>query len=336
MAKKREKIDIVLPNKIGDAILSIPALLCLFQLQQFNLKHEYIIYTILPLEKILQALGLFKVKRLNLLSKVLSWINPSDKAIFPHSTSSHIGFTAKSTYGERNEHKWYAQYDFDVFYLDCRRINDVLSPRLKNFLIDNFSLSTFALGYFGILIDLGYTEDQIIENFKFDKNLVNVISKFSSFDPKSQITENYAVICMEAAGGKKNAACRRWDETYYIEIAEYLYANYGLSSAFIGISNKFKISDKPYFYDFRGKQNLNNLAKLVQSSNCYIGNDTGPLHLANLFKVPAIGVYLREASLIEYSPLFPELVIKIFKPDSVKDVISRLDNMFNCSNNETT
>lgn len=139
--------------------------------------------------------------------------------------------------------------------------------------------------------------------------------------------DRYAVFCLEAANNRRNDADRRWGEESYLEIAEYIYEKYNLTSVFIGTNRKFSIPQKPYFIDLRKKLDLVNLTQLLKFSIGYIGNDTGPLHIANLMQKKSVGIYLRESTAVEYSPLFPELNTIIIKPANIDAVYPAIDEL---------
>ena len=63
MRKKTEKIDIILPSRIGDCILSLPSLLCLKQVaEKFpEKKLKITIFSTSKLTEIIQKLNLFEV-----------------------------------------------------------------------------------------------------------------------------------------------------------------------------------------------------------------------------------------------------------------------------------
>src|SRR6266487_3283608 len=83
-ALAQERIDIILPNRIGDAIMTLPAIVCLNQLiaafspDAFRVR----LYTHVPIVDILEALDLFEVRRFDFSAKVGSWLSPAGKAFF--------------------------------------------------------------------------------------------------------------------------------------------------------------------------------------------------------------------------------------------------------------
>ena len=96
---------------------------------------------------------------------------------------------------------------------------------------------------------------------------------------------------------KQEMLDRRWGEkNISLSLLRKLYKNYNLNSAFIGIDKSVPIPEKPYFIDLRSNLNMASLTQVLKYSKGYIGNDTGPLHLANFMKKKSIGIYFRESS----------------------------------------
>jgi ADP-heptose:LPS heptosyltransferase len=305
-----EKIDIILPSRIGDCILNFPALLCLKQLtEKFPKKNlKVTVFSTNKLTKIIKALDLFEVKQFSNFEKIRTMFNPSDKAIFLHTCMNNHGFFAKETYGINITGKKIS-YKHDMPYLYVNQTQKYLQEKLYNYLKDTYNFSTITISTFGLLLEIGFSVEEIIETFKFDENSLNFKKHIDDWRPN---IENYVVICMEAAYGSKSDADRRFKEESYFEISKHIYEKFGLKSAYIGINNKIKLPDSDYICDFRKKLDFLQLAKLMQFSKAYIGNDTGPLHLANLIKKQTLGIYSRETAMTtNYYPVFNYLNTKI-------------------------
>ena len=88
---------------------------------------------------------------------------------------------------------------------------------------------------------------------------------------------------------------RKWDK--YNQLASYLKEKRGLDILFIGDKNDTKdieiIQQKIPFktYDFSGIFNLSEFAALASKATIYIGNESGPLHIAALSGIPVIGLF---------------------------------------------
>jgi ADP-heptose:LPS heptosyltransferase len=324
-----DKIDIILPNRIGDTILTLPAIFCLKQLQE---KYgaddvEYKLVTYLPLTEILQSLNLFKVIQINFKAKMNSWLAPADKAFFLSTTSKNIGYRSRISHGLRMPNKKHIRYSFNLPYLRYPVAAETLLPEeLVDFLKSGFGFSGYTIRHFGLCLELGYTVEQIRQTFRFDRT--NLSFSDVLFDWKPPVTSKYLVFCMEAASkSKKVNADRRWKEEHFFDLAEIAYRKYGKHAAFIGVNDIPELPDRPYFIDFRQKLNLKKTALLLHYSDGYVGNDTGPLHLANLMGKRSIGMYFREDAVINYAPLFPQLNTIFLRPRKPDEIYDSLDEL---------
>jgi ADP-heptose:LPS heptosyltransferase len=324
----RDTVDIILPNRIGDLILTLPAILCLKQLetQYTSNRTGYRLLTHLPLVPLLKDLNLFDVVQINLAIKTRSWISPSNKAFFLSTTSKNIGFHAKTTYGMKLSNKKLIRYSVNLPYMHFPDRISSLPGELVTFLKNKFRLTNYSIKHFGICLELGYTVDQIKKTFHFDCASLSPSEEF--FDWKPSITSKYLVFCMEAASGrKKNNADRRWKEENFLDLAEMAYEKYGMQVAFIGINDQPELPKKSYFLDFRKKLDLKQIALLLHSSSGYVGNDTGPLHLANLMKKNSIGMYFREVAVVNYSPIFPQYNKIFYMPQNPEEIYQALEDL---------
>ncbi len=323
----KERIDIVLPNRIGDLILTLPAILCLKQLEaKYSSVREIRLFTHLPMAEIINALNLFKALRFDFTAKAKSWLDPSEKAYFLSTTGKNIGFRGKKTFGSILPEKKYLRYSVNLSYLSFPNPTSVLPGELAALLRDGFQLADISIKHFGLCLELGYTVGQIRETFQFDSSSLSFDNDF--FDWKPPISSDYLVFCMEAASGrKKYNSDRRWKEEYFFDLAERSHREYGFQIAFMGISNQPELPDRPYFLDFRQKLNLKQSALLLHLSCGYVGNDTGPLHLANLMKKNSIGMYFREVAVTKYRPIFPQYNTVFYMPQNPEEIYPALEEL---------
>jgi len=92
---KNKRIDIILPWRIGDAILNIPMLICLKQLnEKYNDNNQIRIIAQPFLSKLYAPLGLFECKSLTIGSKVVSLLKPADIAFFTETINTNWGYIA--------------------------------------------------------------------------------------------------------------------------------------------------------------------------------------------------------------------------------------------------
>ncbi|MDD2338299.1 MAG: glycosyltransferase family 9 protein [Geobacteraceae bacterium] len=327
-----QRIEIVLPNRIGDTVLTLPAILCLKQLKEKydSDRFEYELITALPLTEILQALDLFKVRRMTWCSKIKSWLAPADKTFFLSTTTGNLGYRSRKSHGLRMPNKKHIIYSVNMPYLSLAHMESILPVGLVEYLKSEFEFTSAKIRHFGICLEMGYTVDQIRQTFRFDAESLSLNNTFLQWKPS--ITSKYLVFCMEAASGRmKNNSDRLWKEEYFFDLAKMAYEKYGMQTAFIGISNFPKLPEKPYFVDFRGKLSLKETAMLLYYSCGYVGNDTGPSHLSNLMKKNSISIYMREDALRDFGPLFPHLMTKFLKPQTSEEIYPALEKLYRLS-----
>jgi len=252
------------------------------------------------LHELFGALDLFEFRVFNVLTKVESWLIPPHKAFFLSTTSKSIGYRSNTSYGLQLPNKRLVRYDVNLPCLEANRL-ETLPADLLSFLKDTCALSPYAIRRFGILLEMGYAVEQIVNTFLFDHYSLAVSSDY--FDGKPLVASDYVVFCLEAAYNRLHAEDRRWNTENYFALAEKLHVDFGIQSVFIGLQNHPDIAHKGYMIDLRNKLTLDQIARVLHHSRGYIGNDTGPLHLANLLRKKSIGFYTTEAS-INYRPLF--------------------------------
>ncbi|MEI8390830.1 MAG: glycosyltransferase family 9 protein [bacterium] len=324
---QNKRIDIVLPWRIGDAILNIPMLVAIRQLnEKYNDNNEIRIVAQPFLSKLYAPLDIFQCKPLTVGSKIISNLNPTDIAFFTETINTNWGFTAKVKYGLTNPAKKIIKFDQELPFMNINKFSEFIPAKLIFFLQDKYGLSQYSISLFGILLELGYTAEQIIETFNFSPNCL-ALNNFKGFI-HLVMNEKYVVFCMEAAYGKKGDANRRWDEDYYIEIANKCFEEFNLKSVFVGINQDFKLPDNPYFIDLRKKLDLFQLAQISKSAIYYIGNDTAPLHIANIMQTPSIGAYFMKHSLTDFSPLFAGLNTQVYCPQTPDEMYEKFKEKF--------
>ncbi|RLA87678.1 MAG: hypothetical protein DRG20_07235 [Deltaproteobacteria bacterium] len=98
-------------------------------------------------------------------------------------------------------------------------------------------------------------------------------------------------------GATWHAKYRSWPIKNFVEIAKRIISNYGIKVVILGrkedkISNKIFTSLKsPFIIDIVGKTTLGQMMAIIKHSHLFIGNDSGPLHIARAFKIPSIGIF---------------------------------------------
>ena len=178
---QNKRIDIVIPWRIGDAILNIPMLVCLKQLNlKYNTNNHVKIIAKPFLSKLYAPLDIFKCKPLNVGSKIISHLKPADIVFFTETINSNWGYTAKKTYGLTNTFKKAIKFNKELPFMNINKFREFIPEELISFLQDKYGLSQYSISLFGILLELGYTVKQIIETFDFSPKCL-ALNNFSGF-----------------------------------------------------------------------------------------------------------------------------------------------------------
>ena len=318
---RAERVTVVLSNKLGDSILSLPLILCLRKLGAAFESPEFMIDFISyqPLKEVFESVGAHSVTQMSLGGKIKSWFNPPDRAFFLIASSKNFGFHARTTYGLRQSNKWMTRFDHDLKFLR----SEPLPIQLVQYLSTECGLPPFSVRQFGIVLELGYSVEQIISTFSFSSESLPIDN--SRLTDEQKIAAPYLICCIEAASGRgKRNDHRRWVAEHYLAIAEKIREQHDLRIAFVGISSDPPVPAADGFLDLRGKLNLWQLFKLAAGAIGYFGNDTGPMHMANLARIPTVGVYPAEN---DYAPMFGELHTALIAPASPDDVYPSVQRM---------
>lgn len=316
---RNKKVDIILSNRIGDSLFSIPAIVCLKQLLGKSNPNNYKVRILSTnmMTGLYNTLDLFEFVDLNLKTKVLSHIFPADISIFLQTTSKNYGICGKITYGE-NTIKNRFNHNIDYLYV----LDDWHKGKLAQYLKEEFNFYPAIIKYFGLLNTLGYTDDEIIETFEFDLDILHLKDKYSDL---SLDFGNYAVFCKEAGYNPKLAKGRLWGDAKFYETAKYLYEKHGLKSVFVGIKQDL-LPQEEYIIDKRRVLNTFELADLFKTAKCFVGNDSGLLHFSNLMKCKGVGIHWSNSGINCFVPMHSSLLKRFLMPE-VDEVTAVLDEI---------
>ncbi len=168
---------------------------------------------------------------------------------------------------------------------------------------------------------------------------------------KEEIAVEKPIICIHPVAGRM---FKEWIPEGFAEIADSL-ASKGFQVVFIGSSgdaekiHEIKNISKHKTYNVAGKISHGELIALFEISSLYIGNDSGPMHLASAVgTLPIIGLFFRPGSDKSWYPLSEKSIIlkgeadcqkckrndcqydfkctKALSPDDVKAAVQRLIN----------
>ena len=129
---------------------------------------------------------------------------------------------------------------------------------------------------------------------------------------------------------------RRWPGYYFAELIRLIHTVY--PSCFIIIGNKdihsiaenFIQSGSTPIIDLTGKTNLSQLASLIKRSDLLISNDSGPVHLATGLSRPVVAIFTRNQKGINpkrWGPLGPKArVVSVPEDNSISFVTAKAVN----------
>ena len=127
---------------------------------------------------------------------------------------------------------------------------------------------------------------------KKDKKFIDRFLKING------IKNNDFVVCV-APGAAESAKARMWPYERYAELCDEIIDKYNAKIIFVGILNEVdliesiqnNIDNKDKTINAAGKITLNQLFCLISESKLFIGNDTGPMHIAAAQGVKTLGLF---------------------------------------------
>jgi len=167
-----------------------------------------------------------------------------------------------------------------------------------------------------ILIYLGIKDiNYKLELFLNDSDRIFVNNKIKIFD-KNKIL----AICPAASNNR-----RKWAIRNYSALSKKLIDEFQFNIVVIGGNDFTNIhvfpelinNYKSKVIDFRGKLTLPQTAALLEKCLMYVGNDTGPMHLAAAVNIPIIEIVAHPETIDFFHPQSP----KRFKPFGVKNIV---------------
>ena len=313
----RERIALILPNRIGDAILTLPVVKCLQALFAADTERprQLELFCSVPVCEIFAACGTVPVQPLSWTIKARSWRAPPQWVFCLVASSQNFGFRGRRTGGLYQTNKRHVRYDEHLGFLH----NDPLEPRLWRYLSEICQIPEYAARFFGIVSRLGYTADQVTVAFPWDCAGLPYQRKLFNF--RSTAAEPYLLCCPEAAYGSTRNAYRRWPFEQYMALAEHAVTHSGATVVFIGLDPRPPISPHDRFVDLRGQLTVWELFQLAGGAAGYVGNDTGPLHIANLAGISTLGIYTQDGF---HAPLFGGRNTVVIKPADARAAIPSL------------
>tara|TARA_B100000287_G_C20660606_1_gene789994 strand:- start:1016 stop:2056 length:1041 start_codon:yes stop_codon:yes gene_type:complete len=154
-------------------------------------------------------------------------------------------------------------------------------------------------------------------------NISDILSKIKKFDVKINsvdISKKYVIICPFGRDNKK-----KWSLQNYIELSKILINN-GLYIYIIGSEEERKIGNQivksigKNSFNLCGKFTLIESVKLFERCALYIGNDTGPMHIAGLLNKPLVALFSKHSNPGKFYPMGDNNYIIRNEGDSIDNI----------------
>jgi len=107
---------------------------------------------------------------------------------------------------------------------------------------------------------------------------------------------------------------RRYPEEYWVPVLRYLRSKFSATPVIVGGPEDPKISGLEGMVQTQGQLNLMQTAHLISESNAFIGNESGPAHLAAALGKPTITLMGGHSLPAEWAPLGKSLILRADVP----------------------
>jgi ADP-heptose:LPS heptosyltransferase len=109
----------------------------------------------------------------------------------------------------------------------------------------------------------------------------------------------------------------RWPSEYFAELIDLLLERDGVEIALVGLSGDEEIAERVQrslrdtgrVSNVAGMLEFSDLVDLLMRSTLFVGNNSGPLHLAAALGVPTVGIHPANVNPRECGPLGPRAVV---------------------------
>jgi heptosyltransferase-3 len=173
--------------------------------------------------------------------------------------------------------------------------------------------------FFGTKLENPYAEeiDLTIHNYYTSSNLLGNFSRLChlNLDQTSpSIFINQAKLKLPFNGNywvlhrKSTDLNREWQDENWIQLLDLLTIEYGINVVEIGTHEPLNYSSKS-FLNLVGKTSIEETCMLIKSAHFFLGIDSGPTHIANAFKIPALilcGHFANFKKYMSYSGAYQE------------------------------
>jgi len=158
--------------------------------------------------------------------------------------------------------------------------------------------------------DIDTQKSHVIEHFFSFLNKVNITSrvldwktdkilaKNDKYLDEFNFTKSKSLVAINPFTSNRVNNYREWDYNNYVVISDYLKNQYSIDTIFLGKTNSTKklqlekyFQNKSNVINMINKTTLGQMLSILNICKFYIGPDSGSLHMANMLKVPVIGLY---------------------------------------------
>ena len=143
-------------------------------------------------------------------------------------------------------------------------------------------------------LDIDYRFDRL-PKLNFSPNDKNHVDRFLK---NNNIKKNDFVVCV-APGAAESAKARMWPFERYAELCDEIILRHNAKIVFIGSLDEFELIESiqknmenmEKTINSAGRISLNQLFYLISRCNLFIGNDSGPMHIAAAQGVKTLGLF---------------------------------------------
>ena len=125
-----------------------------------------------------------------------------------------------------------------------------------------------------------------------------ILSKNNDYLDKINFNKPKSFVAINPFTSNRVNNYREWNYENYLVIADYLKNEHSIDTVFLGKTNTNKksqleknIISSPHIVNLVNKTTLGQMLSILNICKFYIGPDSGSLHMANMLKVPVIGLY---------------------------------------------
>jgi ADP-heptose:LPS heptosyltransferase len=194
-----------------------------------------------------------------------------------------------------------------IYFCKARLCIGINPPFLKRFSIyDRWMMETAISGkhYKDFFCDLVEMAGILVSTRTTDFPLTETDMK-SADNMLSPLPVDASIVCIHIGGARLKLENETWDIANYLAIVEKLIEK-GIFIVLPGAeedsyhTQKIALHVSHNCIDLAGKTSIEEMAAIIKKSHLFIGNDSGPFHIAVAVGTPAIGIFTRTLDEPEY------------------------------------